>query len=799
LFSEKKFIVITSLPGSGKTTIANKIGWEWLKVSHSHFVYWIKSDEANLDCEFNKFASYIDVIRKDHQKLNTFIECINNKLSKLERKILFIFDNCESFKSIEPYTSLCYNSENVNFLLTSRDGSLSNYFKISQLFRVDAMIPEECFQYLEISLHSIVERKDLKALIKRFGFSVNQRIRPYALDKIIAHVRLKHADIRAVGFRCWIKGRNNNQIDTFDDLINILINVNQSSWEILKLSLFLDPDFIPYDFFTEKKSLFKIESATESIAKLAEFSLIKNAGINGFQLDRSLQEEILANLSRRNDTENNINKLKTNFIEKFVEKFQFDTRYKSTAHFSSYKMIAKYFLNDNETSDSIAKFFLSLADFICKNYEKKESIPYYEKSLSIFKRLQDVNNNNSNSNKDKYNNKIIDILTKIIKVCETKVNPDLEWIAKLHESLANAYNKKCNYEDAIVNYNKSIEIYESMKLVVPGDYQKNIALNLKRISLSYSNMGEYKKAIETYNKSSSICFENNEEHANILSSIGTAYLDICNYVLAFEYFNDSLKIRSDLPKTEENSKYLANLYTGIGCAYAHLDKFEKAHEFYQKSLAIYTGLFLKEDFSSYLNRYKENLSSLSIIKNETKSYFANYWVNMSYLDLMQKNYELAFNKCNIASFILNKIFKEKQKYTYFENEIIVENLSILSAVHISKSEIKEAFECCEKAQGFFKSNAFSKYNAQIKNNIGLIYFSEQNFIGAKEAFEESLKLFEEHNEPNLRIAQVLNNISMNYKQLNEHEKALEFEKKASEMIAKIDNKLTFSRYVELLN
>ena len=63
----KQVIVLSSMPGNGKSSIANKIGHRFNEKSLNQFVYWMRSDEDNLDEEFRQFALDLEVITVDEK------------------------------------------------------------------------------------------------------------------------------------------------------------------------------------------------------------------------------------------------------------------------------------------------------------------------------------------------------------------------------------------------------------------------------------------------------------------------------------------------------------------------------------------------------------------------------------------------------------------------------------------------------------------------------------------------------------------------------------------------------------
>ena len=58
----KQVIILSSFAGTGKSSIANEIGHRLNEKYLNQFVYWIRSDEHNLEEEFRKLAFDLKVI-----------------------------------------------------------------------------------------------------------------------------------------------------------------------------------------------------------------------------------------------------------------------------------------------------------------------------------------------------------------------------------------------------------------------------------------------------------------------------------------------------------------------------------------------------------------------------------------------------------------------------------------------------------------------------------------------------------------------------------------------------------------
>ena len=63
LEENKNTVCLSSIAGTGKTTITNEFGYQFKskQSSNSSFVYWVKSDNNNADNEFKQFALDLEI------------------------------------------------------------------------------------------------------------------------------------------------------------------------------------------------------------------------------------------------------------------------------------------------------------------------------------------------------------------------------------------------------------------------------------------------------------------------------------------------------------------------------------------------------------------------------------------------------------------------------------------------------------------------------------------------------------------------------------------------------------------
>ncbi len=135
--------------------------------------------------------------------------------------------------------------------------------------------------------------EDLIELLTLIGFSN----RPYVLNKFAALIKLK---TESKSLKTLINEYKDEKVNDFrkiiqeDELFDLLVTKEPSSWKILIYSSFLDPDFIPIEIFTEMLNVNEEELA-DAIDLLKRISIVNKEEAEhfvGLKLHRALQDEI---------------------------------------------------------------------------------------------------------------------------------------------------------------------------------------------------------------------------------------------------------------------------------------------------------------------------------------------------------------------------------------------------------------------------------------------------------------------------------------------------------------------------
>ncbi|GLB53089.1 hypothetical protein NBRC110019_21290 [Neptunitalea chrysea] len=160
-------------------------------------------------------------------------------------------------------------------------------------------------------------------------------------------------------------------------------------------------------------------------------------------------------------------------------------------------------------------------------------------------------------------------------------------------------------EKAIKYYNKSIQ--------GESDDDKSAYNNLGNI---YKDQKEYEKAIQNYKKAIQI----DPNFAYPYNGLGTVYCNQKKYEKAIQYYEKAIKINPD---------YLTP-YNGLGTVYCNQKKYEKAIQYYEKAILInpdfaapYYNLADLYYNNNKLERAKENYQKYLKLTNHSSSFVKN--------------------------------------------------------------------------------------------------------------------------------------------------------------------------------
>ncbi|CAF1052073.1 unnamed protein product [Rotaria sordida] len=156
--------------------------------------------------------------------------------------------------------------------------------------------------------------------------------------------------------------------------------------------------------------------------------------------------------------------------------------------------------------------------------------------------------------------------------------------ANYSHQLGKVYDNMGEYSKALSSYERALEIW---KIALPPNHP-DLAVAYLNIGNVYNNMGEYSKALSSYERSLEIrkiaLPPNHPDFAQSYNNIGSVYYNMGEYSKALSSYERSLEIKKiALPP---NHPDFAQSYNNIGNVYYNMGEYSKALSSYERSLEI---------------------------------------------------------------------------------------------------------------------------------------------------------------------------------------------------------------------
>ncbi|CAF4379756.1 unnamed protein product [Rotaria sp. Silwood2] len=171
----------------------------------------------------------------------------------------------------------------------------------------------------------------------------------------------------------------------------------------------------------------------------------------------------------------------------------------------------------------------------------------------------------------------------LCKILLGKATSDKQRSVYNHQ-IGNVYYNMGEYSKALSSYERSLEI---RKIALPPNHP-NLASSYNNIGNVYGKMREYSKALSSYEQSLEIqkiaLPPNHPDFAQSYNNIGLVYSNMGKYSEALSSYERSLEIRKiALPPNHPN---FALPYNNIGNVYYNMGEYSKALSSYERSLEI---------------------------------------------------------------------------------------------------------------------------------------------------------------------------------------------------------------------
>ncbi|AFB28344.1 NB-ARC domain-containing protein [Rickettsia rickettsii] len=224
--NEKRFVTISAFAGAGKTTLAIKYGDRQTQAKKK-IVRFINVDSADKVLEaYRQLVKEFTIYVIDEKEEN-IIRLVHERIANLNSAILFIFDNVEDHKDIEPYLNSIINilNDKAQVIITTKNNNLSD--DIENIILVESFSKKEAILYLKKSLKNRLNKKDIDKLVEDFGS--NDAASAYRLSKAVAYLKANKL-LKVNDYINYFKNSKDDHIETV--LLLQLLEKSPLAWQI---------------------------------------------------------------------------------------------------------------------------------------------------------------------------------------------------------------------------------------------------------------------------------------------------------------------------------------------------------------------------------------------------------------------------------------------------------------------------------------------------------------------------------------------------------------------------------------
>jgi preprotein translocase subunit SecA/nephrocystin-3 len=396
------------------------------------------------------------------------------------------------------------------------------------------------------------------------------------------------------------------------------------------------------------------------------------------------------------------------------------------------------------------------------DYQK--ALEYYQKALSIRKKLYDVNHHILVSsyisiggvcNVQGVYPKAIEYYNKALSILEMKLTTNHRTTAILYNNMGLVYHNLGDYSKALEYYRKSLSISKK----VLGENHPDTATSYNNIGGVYNDQGNFPKALEYYEKALIIRVEvfgaNHPDIAMSFNNIGGVYYNLCDYPKALEYYEKAHSICEKV--FGENHPNTASSYNNMGLVYQNQGDHVKALEYHHKALSICEKIF-----------------------GENHPLIATIYDNIGLVYTAQINYSKALKFFQKALFVYNNVF-------YVDHPFIATSYNNIGVVYLNQGDYPKALEYGRKALEIRKKVLGINHigTAQTNDLISGICFRQNDFQHSLEYELKALSIYEKVLGSNhWGTVKIFNNVSRIYEHLGNYSKAIEYALKALPIMEK---------------
>ena len=433
---------------------------------------------------------------------------------------------------------------------------------------------------------------------------------------------------------------------------------------------------------------------------------------------------------------------KSNNLTKVKQCLELATNYRKINLDSSYRYaeLAQSLCTTANLNSYKADAILSKGVALLSKGDYKVACELFKSSLSLSNAIKYSNGimkahkniGNYFSNVSQYDSALIQY-TKSLQICRSIKDEAEE--AKLIGSIAQIYSKKGDYTKALDYYNEAVVIADKMKDL------EQIGILVNNIGNVFNDKGEFIQALEYYKQSLAIRQKLGDLRgiANSYVNIGNVYYNQSRYLAAIDAHYQSLKPNEQLG----NKQAIAKTYMTLGSIYQKQKDEKKALEFYQKAEAIILQLGDKSMLSICYRYLGDSYQTQKDYVRAQKYFNDGLKISQSIGD--EKGIRESYN-------ILGNFFQEKGDYLeaeryfrlYLEKSQSIENNKGIAEAFIGvggalmgQNKMKDAISSCKKGYEIIVDNRASL----IKQAACECLYQAYNEIGKNDSAFKYIALF----------------------------------------------------------
>lgn len=309
------------------------------------------------------------------------------------------------------------------------------------------------------------------------------------------------------------------------------------------------------------------------------------------------------------------------------------------------------------------------------------------------------------------------LLKQALQVSDQKFSKPTYETGEAYYILAYNYTQKADYPEALAQYKKAIEIYESIQ----GEQHVSVANAYAAIGAVYNNLDHSNAlAIESFEKGNNILRdigkEESIEMARNYNDLANTYQDMERYDLALDYHHQSLKIKKKVLR--ENHPELAVSYFNLANLSLNKGDQDAAIAFYQSALEV--------DISNFGYDHR---------------WVAEDYFNLAHCYNVKGSYDKAIRYAHKAYDMLKANYGEK-------NLRVAEALNALGDAYFHTEDFAAAQNTYLKAEAIFKELA-DEYRAQdalngrasVLNSLGEVMRERRYYDAGINYHQQALRLY----------------------------------------------------------